>query len=150
MPYVELTCGFIGSPEVLRGWPRHDVFNLINDTRPIYGSFEFMDTSFTSEDAILSAKVGASEIYHGLCHTVVFEPQALENVLQACAKNAFFVMRALAFAKTGEYPSSRLRMYELADQNEKTLLNIYQDPTSFESKMLVNLLLGWSAKIIEM
>lgn len=149
MPCSELACGFLGSPDVLHGWPRHDVLNLINDTRLIYGSFDFMNTTFTSKDAILSAKVGASEIYHALCHTLAFEPQALDDILQACAKNAFFIMRALVFAKTGEYPISRSRMFELADQNEKTLLNIYQDPTSFENKMIVEALLDWSATIIK-
>ena len=60
MPYGDLACGFTGSPELLISWPRHDVFNLVQDTRVVLGSFAFMDTDFTADDAMLSAKVGAS------------------------------------------------------------------------------------------
>ncbi len=148
MLFSEIACGFIGSPEVLAGWPRHDVFNLVKDTRLVRGSFDFMDTEFSSEDAILSAKVGASEIYHALCHTMAFEPQMLDGVLQACVKNAFFIMRALAFARTGEYPDSRARMLELADEDEKLMLLAYEDPQSVESVELAKLMLTWSGGLI--
>lgn len=148
MPHSDLACGFIGSPEVLANWPRHDVFNLVNDTKPVHGSFDFMDTEFSSEDAVLSAKVGASEIYHALCHTKAFEPQALDAVLQACVKNAFFVMRALAFARSGEYPDSRSQMLGIADEDESTLLEAYENPKSIDSETLAELLLEWSRKII--
>lgn len=148
MPYSDLACGFIGSPEVLANWPRHDVFNLVNDTKLVHGSFDFMDTEFSSEDAILSAKVGASEVYHALCHTEVFEPDALGGVLQACVKNAFFIMRALAFSRTGEYPASRSRMLEVADEKEKILLQAYEDPNSIDDETLAELLLNWSHEII--
>lgn len=148
MPHSDLACGFIGSPEVLTNWPRHDVFNLVNDTKPVYGSFDFMDTEFSSEDAALSAKVGASEIYHALCHTEVFEPGALGGALQACVKNAFFIMRALTLARTGEYPASRSRMFEIADEDEKTLLKAYEDPSSIDDEAFAELLLNWSHEII--
>ena len=55
MPHAELACGFIGSPDALAAWPRHDVFNLVNDTSIRYGSFYFMDTEFTAEEAKLAA-----------------------------------------------------------------------------------------------
>ena len=148
MPRSELACGFLGSPEVLAGWPRHDVFNLINDTASVYGSLDFLDTEFTDKDSILSAKVGASEIYHTLCHTMAFEPQALDGVLQACAKNAFSIMRALVFAQTGEYPSSRARMFELANEDEKALLLAYEDPQSIDHEILAKTLLKWPSEII--
>lgn len=80
MPYAKLACGFIGAPDVLAAWPRHDVFNLVNDTSIRYGSFDFMDTEFTAEEAKLAADACASEIYHALCHTAVFEPDMLPDL----------------------------------------------------------------------
>lgn len=148
MPHADLACGFVGSPEVLGSWPRHDVFNLVNDTRVIIGSFDFMDTAFTREDALLSAKVGASEIYHALCHTIAFEPDILADVIGACVKNAFFVGRALAFAETGEYPASRARLVELADKETRPFLEAYDRPEQFDVWDLTKSLMCWSEKIV--
>ncbi len=145
MPHADLACGFIGSPETVAAWPRHDVFNLVMDTRTIRGSFAFMDTAFTAEDALLSARVGASEIHHALCHTLAFEPEALDAVLAACVKNAFFVMRALTFARTGEYPESRARMRQLANDAERALLDAHDAPANVDADAL----LAWTAGIIQ-
>lgn len=144
MPHADLACGFIGSPQVLASWPRHDVFNLVMDTRVLRGSFAFMDTAFTAEDALHSARVGASEIYHALCHTLAFEPEAQDAVLAACVKNAFFVMRAMAFARTGEYPNSRARMHTMANATERLLLDAYDDPANADAETL----LTWAEAII--
>lgn len=114
MPHTELACGFVGSPGLLASWPRHDVFNLVMDTRVVFGSFDFMDVDFTASDARLSAKVGASEIYHAISHVLVFAEGSLEAIVAACVKSVFFVMRALRYAQTGEYPSSRAAMRQVA------------------------------------
>ena len=66
MPHAELACGFVGSPDVLAAWPRHDVFNLVNDADIRYGAFDFMGTEFTAEDAKLAADACASDCFDGL------------------------------------------------------------------------------------
>lgn len=106
MPHGDLACGFTGSPELLAAWPRHDVFNLVQDTRAVFGSFDFMDTEFTADDAMLSAKVGASKSTMAMSHELVFAEGSLDAIVAACVKSAFFIMRALRYAKTGEYPPS--------------------------------------------
>lgn len=150
MPVSALACGFIGSPDVLKGWPRSDSFNLVMDTRVHFGSFDFMDAYFTSEEASASAKAGAAEIYHALCHTLVFEEEALPAVLAACVKSAFFVMRANVFACTGEYPASRARMRELASDEERLFLDAYDTPAILPDQELANRLLAWAAAQLEM
>lgn len=149
LPHAELACGFIGSPAVLSSWPRHDAFNLVNDTKVVYGSFDFMNTEFSREDALLSAKVGASEVYHAFCHTIAFEPESLAAVVDACAKNAFFIMRALVFAETGEYPRSRARLAEVIDSEQRRLLDLHDHLEDLEADEAANLLLAWSEQIID-
>ncbi len=145
MPHAELACGFIGSPDVLAAWPRHDVFNLVNDTDVRYGSFDFMDTEFTAKDAKLAADACASEIYHALCHTAVFEPEALPDVLQGCLKSVFFGIRAKHFAQTGDFVNSRAQMLELAAGDEKELLQAYDEDTPIDSEELASRLLRWAS-----
>lgn len=144
MPHAELTCGFIGSPDALAAWPRHDVFNLVNDTNVRYGSFDFMNTKFTAEEAKLAADACASEIYHALCHTAVFEPNMLPDLLQGCLKSVFFGIRAKHFAQTGEFVNSRAQLSKLANDDETKLLQAYNGDTQMDDQELASRLLRWS------
>ena len=144
MPHAELACGFIGSPDVLAAWPRHDVFNLANDTDIRYGSFDFMDAEFPAEEAKLAADACASEIYHALCHTAVFEPNMLPDLLQGCLKSAFFGIRAKHFAQTGEFVNSRAQLLNLANSDEKKLLQAYDGNVQMDDQELARRLFQWS------
>lgn len=144
MPHAELACGFIGSPDVLAAWPRHDVFNLVNDTNVRYGSFDFMDTEFTAEEAKLAADACASEIYHALCHTAVFEPNMLPDLLQSCLKSVFFGIRAKHFAQTGKFVNSRVQLLNLVNDSERWLLQAYDKDVQMDNKELASKLLRWS------
>ena len=144
MPHAGLACGFVGSPDVLAAWPRHDVFNLVNDTNIRYGSFDFMDTKFTAEEAKLAADACASGIYHALCHTAVFEPNMLPDLLQGCLKSVFFGIRAKHFAQTGEFVNSRAQLSDLANDDEKKLLQAYNGDAQMDNQELASRLLQWS------
>lgn len=144
MPHAELTCGFIGSPDALAAWPRHDVFNLVNDTNVRYGSFDFMNTKFTVEEARLAAETCASEIYHALCHTVVFEPNLLPDILQGCLKSIFFGIRSKHFAQTGKFVNSRVQLLNLVNDSERWLLQAYDKDVQMDNKELASKLLRWS------
>lgn len=144
MPHAELTCGFIGSPDVLAAWPRHDVFNLVNDTDIRYGSFDFMDAEFPAEEAKLAADACASEIYHALCHTAVFEPNMLPDILQGCLKSIFFGIRAKHFAQTGKFVNSRVQLLNLVNDSERWLLQAYDKDVQMDNKELASKLLRWS------
>lgn len=144
MPHAELACGFIGSPDVLAAWPRHDVFNLVNDTDIRYGSFDFMDAEFPAEEAKLAADACASEIYHALCHTAVFEPNMLPDLLQGCLKSVFFGIRAKHFAQTGKFVNSRVQLLNLVNDSERWLLQAYDKDVQMDNKELASKLLRWS------
>lgn len=144
MPHAELACGFIGAPDVLAAWPRHDVFNLVSDTDIRYGSFDFMDTEFTAKEAQLATDACASEIYHALCHTTVFEPDMLPALLQGCLKSVFFGIRAKHFAQTGEFVNSRAQLSNLANDDEKKLLQVYNGDAQMDDQELASRLLRWS------
>lgn len=149
LPNSGIACGFVGSAEVLANWSRYDVFNLVMDTKPLFGSLDFIDTDFTPEDALRAAKAGACEIYHALGHTFVFEPDHLLQVLEGCVKSTFFIMRALEFAKSGEYPSNRNRMKELVSGDELSFLEAYDSLEDGDIAVLSQSLFDWASLTIE-
>ena len=103
-----------------------------------------MDTEFTAEEAKLAADACASEIYHALCHTAVFEPNMLPDLLQSCLKSVFFGIRAKHFAQTGEFVNSRAQLLNLANDDEKKLLQAYNEDAQMDDQELASRLLRWS------
>ena len=92
MPQKELACGFVGSTRAVASWPRHELLQFVCDTRPICGDFEsIIDTGFTSDDALRAARIGASGIYHALCHARVFDGIDAEATLEPLFKQALIL-----------------------------------------------------------
>lgn len=103
-----------------------------------------MNTKFTVEEARLAAETCASEIYHALCHTVVFEPNLLPDILQGCLKSIFFGIRAKHFAQTGKFVNSRAQLLNLANSDEKKLLQAYDGNVQMDDQELARRLFQWS------
>lgn len=123
---------------------------LAMDTKPLFGSLSsIIDTDFKSEDALLAAKAGACEIYHALGQAIALEPDLLPQVLEGCTKSAFFIMRALWFADTGEYPSSRRQMKAIASQHELTFLEAYDSVEGCDINLLSRSLFEWASRTID-
>ena len=89
MPHTELACGFVGAADVLAAWPRHELFQFTHDTRAILGDLTPIVGTFTREDALQAARIGASGIYHAACHAFVFDDNAIDDILQSLFKGAF-------------------------------------------------------------
>lgn len=155
MPHAELACGFIGSPDVLEKWPRHELFQFVNDTVPIYGEMPFTTSDFTREDAEEATRIGVSGIYHGVCHSAVFDGEAEGSILRELAKGASFVLQASHFARTGEYVTKKADLAKVLDGEDAEVLewSIKAKETSeltpAESRELSDLLLRWSGNIVK-
>lgn len=152
-PQSNLACGFIGSKSALSCWPRHELFQFYNDTIEIYGTLPAVEP-FTKDDALQAARIGASALYHALCHTFVFENDAADVTLQSLCKGAFFILQALHFARTGEYPHTKSELSHVLEGNEARILDIsrnwetHRPKSKTEQDELADLLLNWSEAII--
>lgn len=153
MPRSELACGFVASVDVLAAWPRHELFQFYNDTVPIYGALPHI-APFTRDDAMEAARIGASGIYHAACHAIVFDGEAAVGVFESLFKNAFFVLQALQFARTGAYPRTKAELSELLDGDEARILEVSRNWKSCNTSddvgpsELVDLLIRWAENVI--
>lgn len=155
MPHAELACGFIGSPDVLENWPRHELFQFVNDTVSIYGEMSLAPSDFTRDDAKDAALIGASGIYHGVCHSTVFDGEDESSILRELAKGASFTLQALCFARTGEYIAKKSDLAKVLDGKDAEVLEwsikAKETPglTVAQTRELSELLLRWSGDIIK-
>ena len=153
MPACDLACGFVGSSAVLASWPRHELFQFYNDTKPIWGALPGVEP-FERDDAFEAARSGASGIYHASCHAYVFEGDGADDVLGALFKSAFFTLQALHFARSGEYLGTKADLAAILDGDDSLVLEIgrnwdtHRPSDDAGRKELVGLLLRWAESIM--
>ncbi|PWM40715.1 MAG: nucleotidyltransferase domain-containing protein [Clostridiales bacterium] len=111
MPQGGLACGFICGLRELRGWPGYDLVALSRDTKGYYGDLLALLPPLGREDELTCVQVGAANLYHAACHTLLFgelEPQELRGLY----KSAFFLLRMDHALRTGEYVPTRKELLE--------------------------------------
>lgn len=116
LPERDKLCGFVSGKEELRSWERSELFQFYNDTRPIFGSLDFLLPLLDREAALRSARTGACAVYHGCAHLLLHGGGQAE--LRELRKAAFFALRALAWLETGSFPGSRAEL----DESSRALL----------------------------
>lgn len=155
MPQRELACGFVGAVDVLAAWPRHELFQFVNDTVPVLGSLDaIVANDFSRDEAAEAARIGASGVYHAVCHALAFDGPAADGILASLCKGAFFTLQARQFARTGVYPRTKAELARLLDGDEARILEIGRDwdaarpADDAERAALADLLLRWSRQVI--
>ena len=153
MPEAQKACGFICGREELRGWPVCDLFHLYYDTAPLCGYLEELLPPICREDAMQAAMIGAANLYHMACHGYLYEDRA--QTLAQCYKDAFFVMRALWFAKTGDFIKTHEKLHEMVSPEEQKILerakaHVNINPRDSQSiDEAFGELIEWSGSILE-
>ncbi len=152
MPEKEKICGFISGKEEIENWTKNDIFQFLYDTKPIYGDIFDIVKKPDRNDIILSVKTGAQNIYHGACHSFLFDKEQTETI-KCLYKNTFFVLQAMFFLKTGEYVSTKKSLLEKLDGKDKEILQICIDKEKIENYTntdnLYDSLIKWSKNIIK-
>jgi len=151
MPENDKTCGFISGRNELRNWPKHELFQFMNDTRLYYGSFDGLLPEIRRDDVIESVKIGASGLYHACCHTFLHgEPQALK----ALYKGAFFILQATYYLRHGEYVRSKKELLPLLTETEREILSVSMSWNEHQKKIIADsdeyfsLIISWCSEIL--
>ena len=101
LPHRGLTCGFTAGMEELAAWEKYDLFQLICDTTPYYGTLDALLATITRADVRRAMRVGAGNIYHMCVHNRLHgkKPRTAARLY----KEAVFVLQAKAWLETGTY-----------------------------------------------
>lgn len=142
LEHGELACGFISGREVLKSWPRWELFQFYRDTRPLYGTLDFLLPLIGPRDIAEAVKNGAANVYHAACHSLVFG-QGPGDVREV-AKGAFFVLQAKCYLEQGQYWGSRAALMEHLAEEDKALLQTEQ----LEREEALGRLAAWSGALL--
>ncbi len=142
-------CGFISGEEEVRCWEKSDIFHLYYDTKAIIGDLGELVKKPTEEDARAACKIGASGVYHGAVHNLLYEKN--DAALAALYKSASFVLRAVLFVKTGKYENKKEGLLTASTPLEHEILNTFYRLKNGEKADLFidsKRLIEWSSTII--
>lgn len=125
MPDREKACGFVCDERTLAHWPKHDLLNLVYDTKPLYGTLEPYRCLLSDKDAQDALRIGAADLYHAACHSDLFDDVPAQS-LPALYKAAFFVLRLAAFVRCGVFAPNKRALEPLLPPEERPLLQACQ------------------------
>ena len=121
MPYHEQACGFIAGLRDAASWLPGEIFLLVNDTLPIYGSLDFLRLKYTKKDIADFIKSSSCAIYHGCCHNFLFERDSA--VLLSLYKAAFFLLRTKYYHDHGTFIKRERDLTALLSGSDVEILN---------------------------
>ncbi len=149
LPHRELICGFLSGKKEILNWEPADLFQFYYDTRPIKGSLDELLPLFDDAMVDRAIKTGACNIYHGTVHNMLYEKS--EEILIGLYKSASFVVQASVFRRTGEYFKCQADLMNVADVDERTIIETYsalKKGSSDSFSEMSEFLFAWSGKLI--
>lgn len=150
MPQQELACGFLCGRAELAAWPAYDLLQLHLDTKPILGRLDSLFPPLTGKALTDAIAIGASNLYHGACHSFLYSRSNL-NQLRNLYKGAFFLLRLVHLARGNPYVAAGHDLLPDLGEPEKELLTLSLHRNAFtpgQTKELYEKLIGWSSEIL--
>lgn len=125
LPNRDKTCGFIAGLPELRGWEKSDLFSLVSDTTPLFGSLDTLAQTIGAEDIRRAVRIGACNLYHLCAHNLLHRgrPEALIGLY----KSAVFTLRAIAALQSGRYVHGHEELASLLSPEDREILEVWLD-----------------------
>lgn len=123
MEFSEKACGFISGKEEIKNWSKHELFQLYNDTAPLFGDMKELIPALTKEDAKNAMRIGLQGLYHMACHSFLYSTDKKQSLIELY-KGIFFVLQAKYFYENEEYILSKKELVENFSGIESEILKI--------------------------
>lgn len=155
MPYSQKACGFICGLDVLRCWPRHELFQFAQETHPFYRELTPLLPPVSQEDITASIRIEAGNLHHRLCHLYLYAPlEDRAQALHGAYKSAFFLLQMLCYRRTGRYLRTKREMLPQLSGEEECILTFSMrweemaEDRRRNPQPFFQLLLDWTQQIL--
>jgi len=154
LPWHGKACGFLSDKETLRCWDRSDLFQFYYDTKPYFGSLQFLRPLIRRCDVRRAVHLGACNIRHLCGHNFVYGDS--QELLAGLYKSAVFVLQAKHFCETGAYLSQRSGLREHLSAPDAEILRIADalregcNLSEEQFQRFTAVLYDWSGRLIRM
>lgn len=134
LPDFEKACGFISGKEELLHWPKHEIFQLKQDTKAYLGNLDHLLPQTSEKDIKDSVRISVANLYHQVCHLYIFGDQKTKaDELKSAYKSAAFTLQLFHYLSTKEYIHSREELLKKLSGRDREVLSVTTKWESFKT-----------------
>ena len=124
MPNSKLACGFLGSKNEMKIWPKYDLMTFYYGCEVLYGSTVDVIPTITKKDIFDNTMVVLSVINHEVRHCIIYDKDLKESAKAAKGlyKAAFFAMQGWYLLEHGKYIGKRSELLKMEITGEDALV----------------------------
>lgn len=154
MPEGEKACGFICGKEDLAKWPKHELFQFYEETKPYLGDLKPLLPEVTEADVLKSIQIDTANLYHQTCHSYLCDAGGGAEALKDAYKAAFFILQLLYAVREKEYVHTKRELYPRLAGDDLAVLDIcmhwqaLQSDRAARPEFYYDLLLRWCGNIL--
>ncbi|MBR4666758.1 MAG: nucleotidyltransferase domain-containing protein [Lentisphaeria bacterium] len=153
LPAFERSCGFISGRAELKNWPRHEICQLLHETRDCYGSLRPLLPDYGRADVENYIRISISNLYHLLCHGRIHgAPEECADRLRGLYKPVFYILQNSFYLQTGEWVMTRAELAtRLAgpDRDVMQMALTVRSGAEFDTEKAFSLLFDWCRNFLQ-
>lgn len=153
LPAFERSCGFISGRNELKNWPRHEICQLLHDTRDCYGELCPLLPHFERKDVENFVRISIGSLYHLLCHDRIHgDPGQRKESLRGLYKPVFYILQNSVYLQTGEWFMTRTELLEQLQGLDREVMQMAVTAKSgedFDAEKAFTLLFKWCRDFLE-
>ena len=153
LPAFERSCGFISGMDELKNWPRHEICQLIHDTRDCYGELSPLLPHYERDDVENFVRISIGNLYHQLCHSRIHgDPDHRAGSLSGLYKSVFYILQNSVYLQTGEWLMTKkelLKNLQGLDREVMQMAVTVKSGEEFDTEKAFRLLFKWCRGFLE-
>ncbi|WP_052759620.1 hypothetical protein [Paenibacillus sp. DMB20] len=153
MPFHDKACGFICGKNELMNWPKHDLFQLYHDTKPLYKEMSHFIPEINNEYIKQSVTIGAANLYHAISHSYIYGNNNALSLMKLL-KGTFYILQAKHRLETGNYVKSRTELSTKLSGLDKEIIDLSNNrkmlacKSNIEIDQCYSILINWCQNIL--
>lgn len=157
MPDKYCACGYLGSLDEIRIWPRYDLVSFHYGSRILYGNANDVIGPISALDIRNNAMATLTYINHTSRHSLIYDKDFLQsaNAMKELYKSTFFVIQDWYFLKYGNFVARRKELLKRhITAQDRLVLKRYENWEADEKSRTENpldtikLLERWSSQML--
>ena len=153
LPAFERSCGFISGRGELKNWPRHEICQLLHETKDCYGSLRPLLPDFSRADVENHIRMSIGNLYHLLCHGRIHgAPEECADRLRGLYKAVFYILQNSFYLQTGEWVMTGAELAARLSGSDREVMQMaltVRSGAEFDTEKAFTLLFDWCRNFLQ-
>ena len=149
----ERSCGFISGRAELKNWPRHEICQLLHETKDYYGELRPLLPEFGRKDVENFVRISIGNLYHLLCHGRIHgDSEQRAESLRGLYKSVFYILQNSVYLQTGEWFMTKAELLAHLHGLDREVMQtamLLRSEADFDTEKAFSLLFGWCRNFLE-